>query len=767
MPHSSQLCPSCCPDEKGLHPEDLGPALPLYNIGLPTLALVLLGGALPLASSYGLGILLLRKTPVPRVMALGVGAAVLSLAVFFLLVARIAGPPALGAVLLPGLISLCWVRRPPFAEPAAESASRVSCWISGAVIGAYSVLYLIHALAPEVQPDAYTYHLGLVAEYLRLGAFPRRVGFFEVMPQGLEMLFVPAFAIGKHSAAKLVHFAFLAATVPLVVLIGRRLRLSDTAALVAAGLYFCAPVAGVSGTAAYNDAALVFFTLAVFFALLLWDSTGRDRYLAVAGVLAGFCYAVKLTGLLVIPLAMLFVLIRRRPRAAVMAAMCAFPFIAAWMIRSAAMSGNPLAPMFNRWFPNRHFHIYAEQALSHYWHTYGGFEWIRAGWDLTVGGRLQGVFGPAFLLLPLGLLAVKKRAGRLLLAAAVLLALPWLSNVGARFLLPSAALAAIALAMVLPRRTALACLLFQAVACLPWVMDRWEPRVIWRLDGLPWRAALRLESDSEYLRRVLWDYRLAEMLERNTAPGDRILGLMATPTSYMNRPVVEYWQHALGQQLADTVKVAAFHDRVAFFDVRGDWPLKRLRALRFRLRESYPTEWCIHEVHLYAGEARVRPSAAWQVGANPNKWEAPLALDGNIATRWRTWENMRPGMLFEVHFEAPLELTGAVLLSHTPVTRVPIEFAGLGEDGAWQILTPSAPAYGRTPEDLRPAAAAALRRNSIRFLLVPNTPDGLGPLGRLIEGHEREWGLREAARLDPAVLYRVSDVARASPINRP
>ena len=67
-------------------------------------------------------------------------------------------------------------------------------------------------------PDALYYHLGQVAEYSRLGKFPAHIDFYNVLPQGMEMLYLFAFAFGEHSAAKLVHFAFLVATCPMLAL---------------------------------------------------------------------------------------------------------------------------------------------------------------------------------------------------------------------------------------------------------------------------------------------------------------------------------------------------------------------------------------------------------------------------------------------------------------------------------------------------------------------------------------------------------------------
>ena len=85
------------------------------------------------------------------------------------------------------------------------------------------------------------------------------------------MLYTVAFAFGRHAAAKLVEFAFFLATIPLIFRVGRRLGATDLACLVAAVFYFCAPVAGITGSSSYNDAAGVFFMLAAFYLLLLAD----------------------------------------------------------------------------------------------------------------------------------------------------------------------------------------------------------------------------------------------------------------------------------------------------------------------------------------------------------------------------------------------------------------------------------------------------------------------------------------------------------------
>ena len=132
------------------------------------------------------------------------------------------------------------------------------------------------------------------------------------------MVYLFAFAFGQHPAAKLVHFAFLIATGPMLLVVGRKLEIGDTVSWTAAAFYACAPVVGISRTSAYTDAALVCCILATFYFLLVWREEANPMYLAPAGLLAGFCYAIKINALLIPALALLFVLIecRRNPKLA-------------------------------------------------------------------------------------------------------------------------------------------------------------------------------------------------------------------------------------------------------------------------------------------------------------------------------------------------------------------------------------------------------------------------------------------------------------------
>jgi hypothetical protein len=709
-----------------------------------------------------LGNICLRRLPVPWPIALAVGAAAESSVIFLLLVAGVgnrAGFMSFGAVCL---AAYWWLGRgaPRRADPAQAPADRVTVYLAGAALAFYAVLYLINALAPELEPDAIAYHLGLTAEYVRLGGFPSRVGFYEMLPQGLEMLFVPAFMFGQHSAARLVHCAFLLASVPLILRIGRRLELPEGVTLAAAVLYFCAPMTGITGTSAYTDAGGVFFTLATFYSLLVWRDTRDVRYLAPAGIAAGFCYAIKFPGALVAILAVVFVVaVERgvRVRHVALIACTALAVAAPWILRSLIMTGNPVAPLFNRLFPNPYFHPSMEKDLAASLGSWWGVPPWRVPYELVVGGAFNGTMGPAFFALPLGLLALRKRAGRWCCMAAALLALPWFWNTGARFLMPAlpflALALALALATALPRPALWACVAVQAVGCWPQSVGLYHPGYSWRLQRIPWRAAFRIQPERDYLERLLPAYRVARLIEDNTHPGERIFSLVSVPAAYTDREILEFWHSAQAEQLSDTLRVAVARN-APMFDVRAEWAPREMWGLRIRMPQASPVEWLIHEIELLAGDDEMLPRPQWQLRAKPNVWELPLAFDGSLATRWRTWEPIRAGMYVEADFDRAQTLSGAVLTSPNAFHPPPFEFYGRQRDG-WHMLTTHPTVTGRPLGDVRMTAARAIRGAGFHYVLADNGNGGNGFLGAAMLGHEAEWGLEKAADYGPIVLFRI------------
>ncbi len=706
---------------------------------------ILLGGLIPLAVAYSFGKLCFRN--VPDVIALGLGAVIESLIVFGFMAAGVARPPLFLALAVAGLLPLLFLR-PRFRAPVPAGLLLIL------VFAGYAVFYLIHALAPEMQPDAMAYHLGLVSEYARIGGFPSRITFYETLPQGMEMLFLFAFTIGRHSAAKLVDFGFLLATVPLMIEIGRRLQLPDRISGAAAALYFCSPIVGITGTSTYNDATLVFFTLATFLVLLIWKEERNDRYLLAAGMLAGFCYCIKVSCLLVPVLAVAFVAWERRLRPVLALTASAMIAIGPWMIRDVLVTGSPLAPLANAFFPTQYFHLPMEHSLVAYWWRYPGFSWRTAPWELTVGGKLQGNFGPIWFLLPIGLLALRHRVGRWMWLAALLLAIEWILNVGTRFLMPSLPFLAFALAMSLDslwRPLLGICLVIHAMARTsePTMALKYHSADAWILKPLPWRAALRLESEHEYLTRNVWVYPLLDFLRDKTGPTETTFSLVGLPNAYSERRVVDFWQSALADRVMDALGVVEWR-----FTARAEWPAQMLAGLRFRITANNPSEWDFSDVRLYSGNGVVH-SSKWLFRAWPNPWEAPLAFDDNLASRWRTWEPARRGMFFEVSFDQPRCLTAASLTTHLPTDQAPIDVYGLRSDGAWKLLSHDPKSLIQAPRDLHWEAMAFLKQSGIDYILAPTESAGVWQAGRILVKHSGEWGLEDVGHSGEVHLLRI------------
>ena len=380
---------------------------------------------------------------------------------------------------------------------------------------------------------------------------------------------------------------------------------------------------------------------------------------------------------------------------------------------------------------------------------------MQVPWELAFGDRLGGTYGPLLFALPLGLLALRRREGRLVWLAALVLAAPWFTNSGARFLMQSLVLAAFALAMVLPRPAAWAAVAIQALFCWPHVLDRMQPSYSFRLHEFPLRAALGIEPEADYLRRHIDEYNVARMIEDNTPPDSRTLALLGVANAWMDREVAGSWQSAEADTMLDTLRLAGLYTRAPTFDWEASWPEQVVRGLRFRIPRGYHGECDIDEVQILSGDYVIANSPQWTFGGRPNPWEGRLAFDGNLATRWRTWEPVRDGMTFDVDFGHGQSITSVTLVTHAPVFHPRLEVWGRDPKGGWRLLAPDARAVPRAPQDLRLDAARALRRAGFRYLLVPTGSGGNAPLGNLIVGHEADWGMERAASAGAYYLLRM------------
>ena len=217
---------------------------------------------------------------------------------------------------------------------------------------AFGVFYLGTAMLPETSADGMAYHVGLLTRYYpRHGFYPIRTNMYANFPAGIEMLFLFAYAFGRHSAAALVHLLYLL-TLPFGMLAYARRMGQPVVGVVGSLLFYVAPVVGRDATSAYNDVATATVVFGCFYFLQLWLDNRSLTGLVPAGMLAGFSFACKYMAGVAIVYAVVFVLLseifrHRRPwRPMAMVVLAGLVTAAPWMVKNIAYVAKPCLSVF-------------------------------------------------------------------------------------------------------------------------------------------------------------------------------------------------------------------------------------------------------------------------------------------------------------------------------------------------------------------------------------------------------------------------------------
>jgi hypothetical protein len=632
-------------------------------------------------------------------------------------------------------------------------------------------------MAPEISPDGAGYHLGLVSHYLREHGFvPITDNLYAAMPGGMEMLFLFAFAFGRHSAAALVHLAFFVALVWQVFSYARR-RGFPIAGASAALVVFASPVAGIDGTSAYNDVAVGTIAFTLFHLLQVWDEERNPRLLAAIGLAAGFAFATKYTAWPAVAYAVGFVL-AKAPRGAASrwrrgglmcclkavlpVAACAAVVIAPWLLKNWIYLHNPVAPFFNRQFPNP----YVMAGFEDIYRKMMAIYQLKSRWEIpmqvTTYGSLSGLLGPVFLLAPLGIVALRRKEGRQLWLAALVFSLNYFSNIAARFLIPSMPFVALSVALALSAvpRLPIGVAMLSAVLCWPAMVARYAHPDAWRLLRIPWKEALRIRPEESYLERRLDHYGVDRLIERKTAPGSTVFTFVPIPEAYTSRHIRVEYQSASNHIAGKILWSAAAPEYAPTWRLRFGFPRQTLRGLRVVQTNggtnSSEDTLSIHEFRIYDGERELTRAAEWRLTAQPYPWGVQDAFDNSLATFWLCGETLKPGQFVAVDFHGE-QTADSVLLEAAPnqwAVRLKLEgrVDGGGAAGRWHLLA-AAPTPGDAPRPLglRRAVADELKRRGIDYLLVFDTDYGADDL-RL---NADLWGMRPVGDDKGARLYQL------------
>src|SRR5262249_27383733 len=123
------------------------------------------------------------------------------------------------------------------------------------------------------------------------------------------------------------------------------------------------------------------------------------------------------------------------------------------------------------------------------------------------------------------------------------------ANAGTRFLMPSMGPLALALTSVLPAPVSIALVAAQGVGSVRPVLNTYNLRHDWMAPPYPWRAALRWQSEDDYLTEHFFDYRTSRMVASNTPQGARICVMGPFAWAYMGREPMVFWHSSDGTRI--------------------------------------------------------------------------------------------------------------------------------------------------------------------------------------------------------------------------
>jgi hypothetical protein len=653
---------------------------------------ILFGAGFTVAVGYSFGALILKRSHPDPAVRFVTGSALLSALVFLAGALDLFYP---SVFLLLGAAAIV-LARSEWLTLRAPKLGRL--WL---IFLPFLILYLANAMAPEISFDGSRYHLGFVARYLREhGIHPIPENMYAGFPQGVEMLYAFAFAFGRHSAAAVVHLAFLVALTWQVFTWTRR-EGGEVAGLCAAFLVFASPLMGVDGSSAYIDVAVA----AIVFTLFQLLEGGP---LFAVGMLAGFAFGAKYTAFVAVPYALWRY---RRLTVAVVAAL----FLLPWLVKDAVWFHNPVAPFFNHYFPNPY-------VTASFEKEYRAAQIVPTSpLDLTMWGSAGGLFGPVFLLAPLAFLGLRWR----LLSAAAVFGLAFFWNTGARFLIPSLAFVAIAMCLPLARypKILFAIIGLHAILSWPTVVRRYCHRDAWRLDKVTYREALRIKPEEGFLESNLPLYGAARMLDRAAPANAVIFTEVPIPEAYTSREVRVAYQSA-----ANTVSRRVFFtgfvpEHAPVWRTTYRFPPRTMSAIR--IREAGPANWTVHEVQTFQGDRPVvlPPSAV---------------TDGRLTSLWMA----DAGQALELTFPpAGMDRIVIATAMDQPGARLTID--GIS----------AAPEFDQVaaPSDLRRQAALELHRRGFTHFLAFDGDFGADDL----RTRAVEWGITQIAEYKGARLYQL------------
>jgi hypothetical protein len=300
--------------------------------------------------------------------------------------------------------------------------SSLSEWLLVCFVVLMLLIAFILALAPPTAWDSLVYHLTGPKLYLEAQTVNHDVDLpYLGFPNGGSMLFLWGLMLSGPELSQLLHWTFALLSLPIIFAIAN--RLAPGRGWLACALLIGVPSAALLASWAYVEWLTMFAGLAAFSLMFPPGRSNSDneispstRALVLAGVFMGVALSAKYTSIgLLIGLLIALVVQRRKIASVVPVVATAALFIAPFLIKNLALTGNPVYPFF--------FDGVFWDSLRAFWYSRPGtglsfLEVLLAPWEITIwgveGAIVEGhrpygaTIGPALLtLLPFGIIGLR------------------------------------------------------------------------------------------------------------------------------------------------------------------------------------------------------------------------------------------------------------------------------------------------------------------------------------------------------------------------
>lgn len=284
----------------------------------------------------------------------GIGYAIIAFVIFALGFVGLLQPMVFWILLVAGLGLLfrqtraVWNQMRSVELPRATRGERVLAIFICVTLG----IALVFALTPPTGWDGIQYHLVFPKLALQQGYFsPPPDNLSLSNPPLVELLFLAAMGLKSDAAAQVVHWSYLVLTLGALMVFAARYFTWHIGWL-ASAMLVAVPSMLLISTWAYNDAALMLYTVTALFWTLRAIETQRARDFLLAGILAGGALGEKYTALFVVLAlgALIFfqggwrIPTLHNVRNAFVLGLVAFALALPWYVRNYFFVGNPIHP---------------------------------------------------------------------------------------------------------------------------------------------------------------------------------------------------------------------------------------------------------------------------------------------------------------------------------------------------------------------------------------------------------------------------------------